>query len=72
MKKISLKPWQRYVLVFVLVRVIFQGKPPYEVFPTAVYRIRKTSKRFRQRKEPKGGKEKNNVKLTAIWIKSNW
>ncbi len=34
--------------------------------------IRKTSKRFRQRKEPKGGKEKNNVKLTAIWIKSNW
>ena len=44
----------------------------YEAVPTAVYRIRKTSKRFRQRKEPKGGKEKNNVKLTAIWIKSNW
>ena len=47
-------------------------KPSYEAVPTAVYRIRKTSKRFRQRKEPKGGKEKNNVKLTAIWIKSNW
>ena len=37
-------------------RVIWQEKPPYEALPTAVYRNRKTSKRFRQRKEPKGGK----------------
>ena len=36
----------------------WQEKPSYEAVPTAVHRIRKTSKRFRQRKEPKGGKEK--------------
>ena len=36
----------------------WQEKPSYEAVPTAVHRIRKTSKRFRQRKEPKVGKEK--------------
>ena len=36
----------------------WQEKPSYEAVPAAVYRIYKIPERFRQRKEPKRGKNK--------------
>lgn len=50
------------------VRVIFQGKPPYEVFPTAVYRIRKTPKRFRKKEPTKGKISINNFKKLRLCL----
>ena len=38
----------------------WQEKPSYKAVPTAVYRIHKTPKRFRQEKNRTEGKEKNN------------
>ena len=50
------------------VRVIWQEKPPYEVFPTAMYRIRKTQKRFRKKEPTRGEISINNFKKLRLCL----
>ena len=46
----------------------WQEKPSYEAVPTAVYRIRKTSKRFRKKEPTKGKISINNFKKLRLCL----